>query len=109
MGNDAPELTAATADAYLVGEPLGAPIRVGWASPLRVATGGDANCSSEARRRRSPAHANRRRDCVILSMNVGPSIKLIEGQNLFPSNCLIGIATLPVDLRVQAHSGSNWG
>jgi hypothetical protein len=24
-------------------EPLGAPIRVGWASPLRVATGGDAN------------------------------------------------------------------
>ena len=76
---------------------------MGWASPLRVATGGDANCSSEAHRRRSPAHANRRRDCVILPMNVGPSVKLIEGQNLFPSNCLKGIATFPVDLRVQAH------
>ena len=40
----------------------GAPIRMGWASPLRVATGGDANCGSAGRRRRSPAHANRRRD-----------------------------------------------
>jgi len=42
----------------------GAPIRMGWASPLRVATGGDANCGSEGRRRRSPAQANRRRDVV---------------------------------------------
>ena len=41
---------------------LGAPVRVGGASPLRVATGGNANWSSEDRRRRSPAHANRRRD-----------------------------------------------
>ena len=32
----------------------GAPIRAGWASPLRVATGGDASGCSEARRRRSP-------------------------------------------------------
>ena len=48
---------------------LGAPIRVGWASPLRVATGGDANDGSGDRRRRSPAHANIRRDFTILLMN----------------------------------------
>ena len=36
----------------------GAPIRMGWVSPLRVATGGAANYGSEARLRRSPAHAN---------------------------------------------------
>ena len=41
---------------------LGAPIRAGEASPLRVATGGDANWSSADRRRRSPARSNRRRD-----------------------------------------------
>ena len=40
----------------------GAPIRAGEASPLRVATGGDASWGSKARRRRSPARANRRRD-----------------------------------------------
>ena len=50
-------------------EPLGAPIRVGWASPLRIATGGDANWGSGVRRRRSPAHANIRRDFTILLMN----------------------------------------
>jgi hypothetical protein len=40
----------------------GAPIRAGESSPLRVATGGDANWSSKSRRRRSPASTNRRRD-----------------------------------------------
>jgi hypothetical protein len=44
---------------------------MGWASPLRVATGGDANCGSEGRRRRSPAHANRRRDVVHFPMKKG--------------------------------------
>ena len=39
-------------------EALGAPIRRGLASPLRVATGGAANCGSGARPRRSPAPAN---------------------------------------------------
>jgi len=33
----------------------------GWASPLRVATGGDANWWSAVRPRRSPAPAHRRR------------------------------------------------
>jgi len=40
----------------------GAPICTGGASPLRVATGGNANWSSKVRRRRSPARADRRRD-----------------------------------------------
>jgi hypothetical protein len=40
----------------------GAPICPGEASPLRVATGGNANSSSKVRCRRSPARANRRRD-----------------------------------------------
>ena len=40
----------------------GAPLGGGGASPLRVATGGAANRSSEARRRRSPAPAQRRRE-----------------------------------------------
>ena len=44
----------------------GAPILVGWASPLRVATGGNANWSSEVRSRRSPAHENKRREHVHL-------------------------------------------
>ena len=42
----------------------GAPICAGEASPLRVATGGNANWSSGVRSRRSPARANRRRDNV---------------------------------------------
>jgi hypothetical protein len=37
---------------------VGAPIRRGEASPLRVATGGNANWSSRVRCRRSPAPAN---------------------------------------------------
>ena len=52
-------------------EAPGAPIRMGWASPLRVATGGDANWGSEVRRRRSPAHANRRRDLAHSPMKRG--------------------------------------
>jgi hypothetical protein len=40
----------------------GAPICAGWASPLRVATGGNANWRFGVRSRRSPARANRRRD-----------------------------------------------
>jgi len=52
-------------------EPLGAPIRVGGASPLRVATGADANDGSGDRRRRSPAHANIRRDSFILLVKMG--------------------------------------
>ena len=40
----------------------GAPICAGEASPLRVATGANANWSSGVRCRRSPARANRRRD-----------------------------------------------
>ena len=58
---------------------LGAPIRVGCASPLRVATDGDANWSSKVRRRRSPAHTNRRRDFVIRTMNAGQYVELFEG------------------------------
>ena len=50
---------------------VGAPIRVGWASPLRVATGGNANDGSGDRRRRSPAHANIRRDSFILLVKKG--------------------------------------
>jgi hypothetical protein len=38
-----------------------APIRVGEASPLRVATSGEASWSSNAPRRCSPAHPNKRR------------------------------------------------
>ena len=45
---------------------LGAPIRVGEASPLRVATGGDANWCSSRRRRRSLAHTNPRRGGTFL-------------------------------------------
>ena len=41
-----------------------APICAGGASPLRVATGGNANWSSGVRSRHSPARANRRRDNV---------------------------------------------
>ena len=41
---------------------LSAPIRAGGASPLRVATGGNASSGSKARCRRSPARTNRRRD-----------------------------------------------
>ena len=41
---------------------LGAPIFTGWASPLRVATGGNANWGSEVRCRRSPARENGRRE-----------------------------------------------
>jgi hypothetical protein len=50
----APDLAAAPAP--------GAPIRAGEAGPLRVATGGDANEGSSARRRRRPARPNARRD-----------------------------------------------
>src|SRR6478672_61285 len=39
----------------------GAPIRTGEASPLRVATGGEASFGLESPRRRSPARANSRR------------------------------------------------
>ena len=42
----------------------GAPICTGGASPLRVATGGDANWRFGVRLRRSPARANARRDDV---------------------------------------------
>jgi hypothetical protein len=53
----------------------GAPIRTGWASPLRAATGGDANWGSGGRRRRSPAHANRRRDIALSPMKMGWSAR----------------------------------
>jgi hypothetical protein len=42
----------------MTSEISGAPICAGEASPLRVATGGSANWSSEVRSRRSPARAN---------------------------------------------------
>jgi hypothetical protein len=42
----------------------GAPICAGGASPLRVATGGNANRRFGVRSRRSPARTNRRRDYV---------------------------------------------
>jgi len=42
----------------------GAPICAGGASPLRVATGGNANWRFGVRSRRSPARTNRRRDYV---------------------------------------------
>ena len=41
-----------------------APICTGEASPLRVATGDNANWGSKVRCRRSPARTNRRRDGV---------------------------------------------
>lgn len=47
-------------------ETPGAPIRSGEVSPLRVATGDNANWGSEARCRRSPATANKRRESVHL-------------------------------------------
>jgi hypothetical protein len=50
---------------------VNAPIRVGWVSPLRVATGGAANCGSGARPRRSPAHANTRRNLAFCLINTG--------------------------------------
>jgi hypothetical protein len=50
-------------------EITGAPICAGEASPLRVATGGNANWSSKVRCRRSPARANRRRDGRLWSPN----------------------------------------
>ena len=84
-------------------QPVGAPIRVGWASPLRVATGGDANWSSAGRRRRSPAHANQRREFVIWRKNESPRVEQFEGANTFPSNSLKGIATFSLDFQVQAH------
>ena len=83
-------------------QPVGAPIRVGWASPLRVATGGDANWSSAGRRRRSPAHANQRREFVIWRKNESPRVEQFEGANTFPSNSLKGIATFSLDFQVQA-------
>ena len=91
-GNDAGQnLQPSSAEKSVDGsEAPGEPIRVGGASPLRVATGGNANWSSEGRRRRSPAHTNRRRDSVILSMNAGLCVKLIEGKKSFPSNSLKG-------------------
>jgi transposase len=51
--SDAPKAQTA------VGQAAGAPIGGGQASPLRVATGGDASEGSKARRRRSPAPANK--------------------------------------------------
>lgn len=50
-------------------EITGAPICAGEASPLRVATGGNANWRFEARCRRSPARANRRRGGCLWSSN----------------------------------------
>ena len=43
--------------------PLVRASQLGEASPLRVATGGDASWYSKTRRRRSPASTNPRRDC----------------------------------------------
>lgn len=85
---------------------LGAPIRVGCASPLRVATDGDANWSSKVRRRRSPAHTNRRRDFVIGTMNAGPMnagqyVELFKGENSFPSNSLKGIALFSLSISMS--------
>ena len=51
----------------------GAPIRVGWASPLRVATGGAASDGSKARPRRSPAPANRTAGVGFCLMKLAPS------------------------------------
>ena len=44
-----------------LGGTWGAPIRTGQASPLRVATGGEASFVLESPRRRSPACPNKRR------------------------------------------------
>jgi hypothetical protein len=51
----------------MTSEISGAPICAGEASPLRVATGGDANWRFEVRLRRSPARANARRENVLWS------------------------------------------
>ena len=80
---------------------LSAPIRVGCASPLRVATDGDANWSSKVRRRRSPAHTNRRRDFVIGTMNAGQYVELFKGENSFPSNSLKGISLFSLSISMS--------
>ena len=54
----------------------GAPICTGGASPLRVATGGNANWSSTVRCRRSPARANRRRDERLWRPKESPDLPL---------------------------------
>ncbi len=64
-----------------------APVLMGWASPLRVATGGAANCGSGGRRRRSPAHENRRRDFVISHRNRPFSVRFMKIVNeKYPGN-----------------------
>lgn len=76
---------------------MGAPIRAGEASPLRVATGGDASWRLEARRHRSPARTNERRfGCL----------RLLTPQNHWASNAArdiicesrhcASVATLPM-------------
>jgi hypothetical protein len=72
----------------------GAPICAGGASPLRVATGGNANWSSGVRSRRSPARANKRRDNVpgnpgeasLLRSSENCSKNLIHIGHLFMTN-----------------------
>src|ERR1035438_4612535 len=72
----------------------GAPICAGGASPLRVATGGNANWSSGVRSRRPPARANKRRDNVpgnpgqasLLRSSENCSKNLIHIGHLFMTN-----------------------
>jgi hypothetical protein len=58
----------------------GAPICTGEPSPLRVATGGDANWRFGARLRRPPARANGRRDDVSGSREEASFLQSSENQ-----------------------------
>jgi len=83
----------------------GAPIRVGWASPLRVATGGAANWSSKARRRRSPAHANGRRDGAILPSHASRCLQRCgEGGSSFSLDRSECHSPIPTSVQVQRPS-----
>lgn len=82
-------------------------IRVSWASPLRVATCGDANWSSEVGRRRSPAHANRRRDFGVLPKNPSLYVELYGGKDSFRLKSLKGIALFSLDFRARGQFSGN--
>ena len=64
----------------------GAPICTGGASPLRVATGGNANWRFGVRSRRSPARTNRRRDYVSRLRKTPGAPRVAAGQQNLRDN-----------------------
>jgi hypothetical protein len=58
--------------------PIDAPIRAGEASPLRVATSGEASWSSNAPRRCSPARPNQRRGHAVGSRGKASPLRGFE-------------------------------